>query len=234
MTEWTFDFNGTPVTYGMRGKWRYVLDLAASKCNKRKEIGRQCDCFEGCICDHEEPIRQYAEKWLHDKNGIPYSRIISEAPVKIGSSEKFADVVVLRNENNPISPENYFVVVETKRESGFVHSEIVESAKMQLFSYLGASNAVVGIIFTSDLVALEFQKDINGKILLNGSKDLGPLEAVPNDLRKNMLKNTGMDLNKSLREIEKILQVGFLNKEISRQTIIIWNSIQRQVREQNK
>jgi hypothetical protein len=165
--EWIFDFHGTPVTYGVRGDWRYVVDLAASKVKKRKELRRGCLCIEGDKCEHEEPIRQYAEKYLHDTMSYPWCRIVSEAPIKIGSSEKLADVVGLENENLPVRSTNYEIIGETKKGTSFVvgnENPLLKEAESQLLSYMVNSNARQGFLMNSDRIPIFYGKK-NGEIV---------------------------------------------------------------------
>ncbi len=192
--------------------------------------------FRGMYLYHEEPIRQYIEKWFHDVGEFRWTQIVAEAPIKIGSSIKRADVVVLRNENKPISPENYFLIAEAKMESGFVHPKVLESAKMQLISYLGASNAISGYVFNSDLVPVLFQKDVDGKILPQGSKDLGRRRqlgsgGVYEEVRGHKSHRNAVFMDNAIREIQKVLQIALLNKEISPTTFEIWRMEAKSLRE---
>lgn len=134
-TEPTEPFYRFGVKVRKRGDYVYVVDFADENSGRKERP----DLHK---YGPEELVRQVGESVLHKSDGIPWRKIVAEAPVKMGSSVKYADIVVLRNENLPVEPVNYFVIVETKKMDGDF-----EGAKSQVLSYATNSNAIQAIVF---------------------------------------------------------------------------------------
>ena len=131
--DWLFPGNGD-VRDGVRRAEKYFSEQGS---------------YEGAELQIEEFVRQWALKKLLDKYSYPEEwigeRIIIEEPVKMGSTEKQADISI-KNTNR-----RTFLYIETKKR-GISEEEFLE-AERQLETYLASTHtATIGIVTDGDRV----------------------------------------------------------------------------------
>lgn len=123
-------------------------DVVAGKV--RAEAWREAHgTYDGAEYQNEEFVRQWALRQLLDAYDYPREwlgeRIVIELPVKMGASEKEADIAIRNAERRP------FLYVETKKRG--VSDEEFREAERQLESYLASTHtATIGLVTDGDRV----------------------------------------------------------------------------------
>lgn len=117
-------------------------DVASAK-RRAEEWYTKNDTYEGAEEVIEEFVRQWALHQLIVEYGYPESwigeRLTIEEPVKMGSSEKQADIAIKNSNRRP------FLYVETKKKS--VSSQEFQEAERQLETYLASTHtATIGLV----------------------------------------------------------------------------------------
>jgi len=120
----------------------------------------------------EEIVRQLMFSHLVSHYNFSQENIAIEYPIQMGITKKRADIVVLAENKQPL------IIIEVK-------VKINSSSKEQLFSYLQATSARLGVLVDSNK-KLFFQKDNAGQILEVDGLDIKdtkkPFKSVNNNI----------------------------------------------------
>lgn len=131
-------------------KWLFATHGDVLDCKRRaKEYFDAKGTYEGAEYVIEEFVRQWALRQLLDEYHYPKEwigeRLIIEEPVKMGSSEKEADIS-LKN-----STRRTFIYIEVKKRG--ISEEEFNQAERQLETYLSSTHtATIGIVTDGDRV----------------------------------------------------------------------------------